>query len=59
MDDIELIANVSTHPSYGIVSYYGRIRIQDQWYLYDRVNDKLVRSTIKCSSEDVRDGDEK
>lgn len=58
MDSIELIEQVSRHTSYGIVSYYGRICIHGQWYVYDRVKDRLVRSTIKDTSEDVDDGEE-
>ena len=56
MDEIELIESVSRHPSYGIVSYYGRICIRDQWYVYDRIKDRLVRSTMKELPEDLLDG---
>ena len=53
MDDIELIDDVSRHPIYGIVSEYGQICIKDQWYLYDGVKDRLVRSSSRVSQEDL------
>jgi hypothetical protein len=58
MDSIELIEQVSRHPSYGIVSYYGRICIHGQWYVYDRVKDQLVRSTKPALQEGLFDGEE-
>jgi len=53
MDDIELIENISIHPSYGIVTYYGCICIHDQWYRYDAMKDRLIRSSSRVLQEDL------
>ena len=53
MDDIELIENVSIHPSYGIVTEYGSICIRDQWYRYDAMKDRLIRSSSRVIQEDL------
>jgi len=53
MNEIESIEQVSRHPVYGIVSDYNRICIQDEWYDYDRVNDRLVRSSSRVTQEDL------
>lgn len=58
MDEIELIENVSRHPIYGIADHYGRICIHDQWYIYDGVKDRLVRSTNRISQGDLFYGEE-
>ena len=50
-DDPETIEQISQHPIYGIVEYYGRIAINDQWYQYDRVRDRLVRCTTPAQQE--------
>ena len=42
---IEAIEHISQHPIYGIVTDYGRIFTQGQWYQYDPMHDRLVRST--------------
>lgn len=36
---------ISKHPIYGIVEYYGRIQIKNQWYTYNSEQDRLFRST--------------
>lgn len=48
----EHLVKVSTHPIYGIVEYYGRICIQEQWYQYDRLQDRLIRSSESQQQED-------
>lgn len=59
MDEIELIENISKHPIYGIADFYGRICIRDQWYNYDGIRDRLVRSTNSGRQEDLLDGEER
>jgi len=58
-DEIELIENISNHPIYGIVDHYQRICIRDQWYDYDGLRDRLVRSTNSGRQEDLLDGEER
>jgi len=58
-DEIELIENISKHPIYGIVDHYKRICIRDQWYDYDGLRDRLVRSTNLGLQEDLLDGEER
>ncbi len=58
MDDIEAISSVSRHPVFGVVEFYNSIMINQQWYRYDRVKDKLVRSTKPALQEGLFDGEE-
>ena len=39
------IENVSQDPSLSIAADYGRITINDVWYLYDQRTDSLIRCT--------------
>lgn len=41
----ETIEQVSRHPIYGIAEDYGQICIQNLWYRYDPLTDRLVRFT--------------
>ncbi len=45
MDASERIEQVSLHPSLSIAEDYGRITINDVWYLYERETDSLIRCT--------------
>lgn len=51
--DPETIPAISLHPIYGIVEYYGRICIREQWYSYDEQQDRLIRSPNARQQEDL------
>lgn len=53
--EIEEIDKISLHPIYGIVEYYGRIQIHHQWYVYDPVQDRLLRSPNLPSQQELFD----
>lgn len=55
MDDPTLIRQVSLHPVYGVVEYYGRIEIHRQWYLYCQEQDCLIRSPSIPSQQELFD----
>lgn len=49
----ESLLEISQHPIYGIVEYYGRICIGEQWYRYDAIQDCLIRSSQIPQQEDL------
>lgn len=49
----ESLLEISKHPIYGIVEYYGRICIHEQWYQYDLSNDRLICSSQIPQQEDL------
>ena len=52
---VEEIKNVSQHPFYGIAEYYGRIQVNNNWYAYDPIRDRLIRSPSLPSQQELFD----
>lgn len=45
VDTPERIERISLDPVLSIAEVYGRIKIKDVWYLYERETDSLIRCT--------------
>lgn len=53
MDAPDFIENISRDPILSIAEVYGRITINDVWYLYERETDRLIRCTNFSPSQAV------
>lgn len=53
MDDPAIIENISLDPVLSIAEVYGRITINDVWYVYERETDRLIRCTNFLPSQAV------
>lgn len=53
MDAPDFIENISRDPVLSIAEEYGRITINDVWYVYERETDRLIRCTNFLPSQAV------
>jgi len=53
VDAPDFIENISRDPVLSIAEVYGRITINDVWYVYERETDRLIRCTNFLPSQTV------